>query len=448
MSYFDDASLVMIPSGYKDQKVYSVKPIDGSGDLTFTRSNDTATRVGPDGLIQKVRTNLALQSQTFDNASWTKYQSSVTANSTTAPDGTLTADTLADTAVNDTHQIQLETGVATDYIATTSAAVSVGPVANLPRLDYSGGATCPKLLLEPQRTNVITNNNDFATGASNVTVLSNNATSPEGYQNADLITGDAGTLTKVVNFNGASAGQYTVSVFAKYNTQQWIQLGAGGIASFANFDIQNGVVGTTNVTSSIEDYGNGWYRCSINMVSGTPLSHYVGIITNGTSARLSTTASTGSFWAYGIQSEIGAYPTSVIPTLGAAVTRGADDYSTLSGLNMFLSIRPTASTKVEVYRDEGTIYADLTASSSFALSASEAVGTHKIAFAYKSGSSALYIDGVLAGQSTTSFTFSDTLSNLFINQRSGGTFIEAANYKQVLLFTTRLSNSSLAALTA
>jgi hypothetical protein len=47
MSYFDDASLVMIPSGYKTSKVYSVKPTDGTGDLTFTRSNDTATRVGP-----------------------------------------------------------------------------------------------------------------------------------------------------------------------------------------------------------------------------------------------------------------------------------------------------------------------------------------------------------------------------------------------------------------
>jgi hypothetical protein len=45
MSYFDDASLVMIPSGTKTSKVYSVKPIDGTGDLTFTRSNDTATRV-------------------------------------------------------------------------------------------------------------------------------------------------------------------------------------------------------------------------------------------------------------------------------------------------------------------------------------------------------------------------------------------------------------------
>jgi hypothetical protein len=50
--------LVMIPSGYKTDKVYSVKPTDGTGDLTFTRSNDTATRVGPDGLIEKVRTNL------------------------------------------------------------------------------------------------------------------------------------------------------------------------------------------------------------------------------------------------------------------------------------------------------------------------------------------------------------------------------------------------------
>jgi hypothetical protein len=39
---------------------------------------------------------------------------------------------------------QYESGdIATDYIATTTAAVSVGPVANLPRLDYLGGATCP-----------------------------------------------------------------------------------------------------------------------------------------------------------------------------------------------------------------------------------------------------------------------------------------------------------------
>ena len=100
MSYFDDASLVMIPSGYKTSKVYSVKPTDGSGDLTFSRSNDTATRVNSAGLIEKVRTNVIPYSQAFDNALWIKDRNgtgiapSVTANNATAPDGTLTADTI------------------------------------------------------------------------------------------------------------------------------------------------------------------------------------------------------------------------------------------------------------------------------------------------------------------------------------------------------------------
>jgi hypothetical protein len=58
MSYYSDASLVMIPSGVKNGTVFSQKPLSSDGELTFTRSNDTATRVGPDGLIEKVRTNL------------------------------------------------------------------------------------------------------------------------------------------------------------------------------------------------------------------------------------------------------------------------------------------------------------------------------------------------------------------------------------------------------
>jgi hypothetical protein len=247
MSYFDDASLVFIPSGTKTSKAYSVKPIDGTGDLTFTRSNDTATRVASNGLIERVRTNLILQSNSFDttwalsNATATSgqtgydgtsdawlfettiagaeihqsisstgiltysvyakagsvngirlridaatdgngyfdlsdgtifllegisasivgvgggwYRCSVSQN-TSSPlkvqffttDGT----TSYDNGTIYIQDAQLETGdIATDYIATTSAAVSVGPVANVPRLDYLG-SSCPRLLLEPQRTN-------------------------------------------------------------------------------------------------------------------------------------------------------------------------------------------------------------------------------------------------------------------------------------------------------
>jgi hypothetical protein len=39
MSLFEDASLVMIPSGYKASKVYSIKPTNGDGDFTFLKVN-------------------------------------------------------------------------------------------------------------------------------------------------------------------------------------------------------------------------------------------------------------------------------------------------------------------------------------------------------------------------------------------------------------------------
>ena len=84
-------SITMIPSGYKYQKVYSVLPTNGDGDLLFYR-NTPATRVNKDGLIEQVGTdlptldysdgscpsllseryslNLALYSEDFTNTFW------------------------------------------------------------------------------------------------------------------------------------------------------------------------------------------------------------------------------------------------------------------------------------------------------------------------------------------------------------------------------------------
>ena len=62
----DQASLAMIPGAYKESKVYSQLPTDGSGDFTFTRATDNATRVGPTGLIEKGRENLLVRSNEFD----------------------------------------------------------------------------------------------------------------------------------------------------------------------------------------------------------------------------------------------------------------------------------------------------------------------------------------------------------------------------------------------
>jgi len=72
-----------------------------NSDGTLTNFASGALRRGDRGvLIEGSRTNLVLQSQTFDNASWTKSAAGtgsapvVTANTAVAPDGTMTADTI------------------------------------------------------------------------------------------------------------------------------------------------------------------------------------------------------------------------------------------------------------------------------------------------------------------------------------------------------------------
>ena len=78
MSLLNKASLIQIPSGYKDGTLYSAKPTNGDGDFTFSRgSNLAATRVNASGLIEKGRENLLLQSNQFDTT-WSTGFSSAT----------------------------------------------------------------------------------------------------------------------------------------------------------------------------------------------------------------------------------------------------------------------------------------------------------------------------------------------------------------------------------
>jgi hypothetical protein len=582
MSLYDDASLIMFPSGYKEDKIYSLKPTDGSGDLTFTRAS-SATRVNADGLIEGVRTNTFLYSEDFSDATWVKERISVSSNVTTAPDGTSTADKIVENTDNNSHRARqnanstqgleytlsyylkasertkariaagglnasadfdlstgviigsptlctasitnvgsgwyrcaitytqtsvtsavqlnlvatlnaagdfiytgdgtsgifvwgamLETGVLTDYIPTTTTAVSVGMLANVPRIDYTGGG-CGKLILEPQRTNLLTYSEQFDNAAwtkDGSTATANAATSPDGTSNADKLFETATTDFHRVfgsTISVTSGTAYTASIFVKAAevTTFAIELRLTASVGTATFNL---VAETATNGGIIQDYGNGWYRCIFTATAtatgnGRPFfyikqsSSYAGNASNG-------------ILIYGASLEAGSYATSYIPTTsGTAVTRLADavsktgisdkigqtegtvflevDYSNLSGLDMFLSIRPNSSNKVEIYRDGANIFGELTAASItfFSFSATKAIGRHKIALAYKSGSSALYIDGALVNQNTTAFSFSATLADLFLNQRSGGTFIEAANFNQAQLYTTRLTNAELATLT-
>jgi hypothetical protein len=108
MSLFNDASLIVTPNGYKEGKIYSLKPFNGSGDLGFVR-NTTATRVNSVGLVELVPYNLLTYSEMFNNVAWSKIASSVTVNATTAPNGTITADKLIEDSSNNQHRLDQNT---------------------------------------------------------------------------------------------------------------------------------------------------------------------------------------------------------------------------------------------------------------------------------------------------------------------------------------------------
>lgn len=75
------------------------------GDVMTSYKATTNTAVTEDegSVVQATRTNLLLRSQEFDNASWDKININISANSTTAPDGTMTADKIVSSNVNDEH---------------------------------------------------------------------------------------------------------------------------------------------------------------------------------------------------------------------------------------------------------------------------------------------------------------------------------------------------------
>jgi hypothetical protein len=213
MSFYDDASWLLIPEGIEEDIVYAQKPTNGLGDLTFTRASD-ATRTNSAGVIERTPWNLVTWSEMFSDVAWSKSNTIITANTTTAPNGTLTADT------------------------------------------WTGNGTLSAKYV---------------------------------IQTAPIVSGRS----------------YSLSVYAKKNTNNFIQLIAGaatfGLNGYANFDLNNGVIGTVgaNATATIENAGNGWYRCIIrctSTVTTTGNAHVVSLITSATSpADEANTLSTSVF---------------------------------------------------------------------------------------------------------------------------------------------------------
>jgi hypothetical protein len=573
MSFYDDASLVVIPSGYKTSKVYAEKPTDGSGDLAFTRTGDTATRVNSAGLIEKVRTNLVPNGLLFNSATgvlyttitsdspisgvsstritkneasgtlrygvqncsasvltgsisytisryfkydghnlttsmefntganwggtgWVQnidiastgvtlqapsgctskisnvgngwYRVEVTILNGASPTGSSVAYLLKVASALSTGQgfltaaPQLETGdIATNYIPTTTAAVSVGPVANVPRLDYLG-STCPRLLLEPQRVNLAIFSEQFDNSnwtKTNTSVTANTTVSPDGYTNADTIafTATAGAVCQRPVGGTYESQTHTVSVYARV---------ASGTSTFRLKCTHGGVL---DYISSDFTATTTWQRFTFSATFGATIgTSLVYGLQNGTNG----TAKSVIFYGFQLEANA-AYATSYIPTLAASATRGADaasktGISSLIGQSegtIFLEFSvpvdeavtraisvssSTVANRVNLSTFGGNLFARVDVGGVNQVNASAAMtGTNmnKVAFRYKSNDFAGYVNGVKVITDTSGITFPASTLDRISNIQPDSSSPFNGKIAKILLFTTGLTDAQLATLT-
>ncbi len=225
---------------------------------------------------------------------------------------------------------------ATTKTRTNSAGLIETIAINTPSIDYSLGG-CPNILFEPQRTNLFVRSEEFDTSWSQIqgSVTANATTSPSGSMDADRFTGNGAAANHRLSqpITVTSGSTYTMSCYVKKDTNNFFQFyflaAQFGSLAYANFDVNNGVLGTvgSGAIATITGSGDGWYRCSLTATcisSSANINMNLSLITSATSIRNESLAIDTSVFLWGAQVEIGAYPTSYIPTTSATVTRNAD----------------------------------------------------------------------------------------------------------------------------
>ena len=327
---------------------------------------------------------------------------------------------------------------------------------------------CPSHLLEPTKQNVLQRSEEFDNAYwvnGGTTINANQTISPSGELNADLLTGVSGTFG-VLRFSTWTATNKVASCFVKKGSSNLFKIAnfSGG-NRYVIFNLSNGTVSeqSTGWTGFIENYGNGWYRCTAisNNETGT--------------FSLGVTAASESVYIWGAQLESD-YKTSYIPTTTSAVTRsaetanGAGDASTFNDSEGVLYAKISAlSNSVDTYRlislnngsgtntnrifigytNNNSIYAAIN-NTTIAITASsfDVKNFNKVAVVYNGSIAKLFINGLEVGSGITNAPTLSGLSRVDFSGSSTGANEFKGNTKQLQYFDSALTDAELQALTS
>ena len=128
-------------------------------------------------------------------------------------------------------------------------------------------------LIEKGRENLLLQSNQFDTTWS--LIRTNILGGQSGYDaSSDAWLFQPTNITPAITQSISNSGVGTYSVYAKANSVNWIRLQMGGSPSpSVYFDLDPNTIGNrigtqvNNINASIQDIGNGWFRCSVTFNS-------------------------------------------------------------------------------------------------------------------------------------------------------------------------------------